>query len=180
MQHKTLLILLIGGIFCFLPPRLAGDGAAVEIRKAHQREVIVACLILEAAGEGGEGMMAVMDVIANRAHRNPEDFFYQAVRPKQFSALNAAKGWPWRDFSAVVAKARRSPVWDIAEVIVDEAFSGNLPQLSNGATHYYASWMSQPPYWAASMEQSAHIGAHVFMRKPGNSRPQQRSLALAR
>ena len=41
-------------------------------------------------------------------------------------------------------------------------YPAKLNDLTNGATHYYAKWLPQPPVWWAKMQQVAAVGRHLF------------------
>ncbi len=58
----------------------------VQIAKYSDAEIVAACLIGEAASEGVQGMVAVMNVVSNRAHKN--DFKTVVLARKQFSVFN--------------------------------------------------------------------------------------------
>jgi len=142
-------------------------GSPYELLRSHQeKQVLAAVLVLEAGGEGQEGMQAVMNVIMNRAGGSAEKFYLEAIRPKQFSVLNSAKGWPWRNFSPTIERARsRGKLWTSALALVEKAQAQNLPDITKGATHYYATSIRQPS-WASEMEETLVLKNHRFLKAP--------------
>lgn len=113
----------------------------------------------EARGEGQKGMQAVGNVIMNRVKAGS---WYGAsikdvvLKPYQFSCWNV--GDPNREKILNATPAQLSSARNIAEQVV----SGQLPDITGGATHYHAK--SVNPYWAASMTKTATIGNHIFYK----------------
>lgn len=127
----------------------------------------------EAASEGGEGMMAVLNVIINRASY-PDTYadmdvlnagysIWHAVtlNPKQFSAFNI--GDPVRqklinlasDFQgSVLNNSILGQAYNLAQMAV----TGSLQDNTGGATNYHATYVN--PGW--SMERIGQIGNHIF------------------
>ena len=140
----------------------AGQTASQDI----QKEVITACLVLEAGVEGNPGMQGVMNVIDNRASGNPNDFYSVVTRSRQFSSLNGVSGGAPENYWPVIAYARSSRRWTDAEMIVERAFARNLPDLTGGATYYYSLGIKSPPKWAQSLQETVRIKHQRFMREP--------------
>ncbi len=130
----------------------------VQIAKYSDAEIVAACLIGEAASEGVQGMVAVMNVVSNRAHKN--DFKTVVLARKQFSVFNG------RSIVDVVHKSKQNPLWPAALMIVDNAKSGHLQDITAGATHYYApkAMGGRTPSWANEMEKTMVLGNHVFLK----------------
>lgn len=130
----------------------------------------------EAASEGAQGLMAVINVIANRT-RDPNQFadqnilastdsVYHAVilKPYQFSVYNSSD--PQR--SKVVQIAQNFDSYMKTNAVLNQAyqlsqmlFLGTLTDNTGGATHYYNPSLANPS-WAASMSFVGQIGNHVF------------------
>jgi len=110
-------------------------------------------------------MQAVMNVIQNRAKGEPGNFYAQTIAPKQFAGFGAARGVVFRDFTPLVAKAKRSSAWPTAKALVDKAFRDELPDITQGATHFYAHNRGMP-VWAKAFKESVIIGNHRFMKEP--------------
>lgn len=126
-----------------------------------ERETIAACLVLEAANQGGFGMRSVMAVIRNRSRARPELFCMTVLRPRQFSALNPlTAGRESRD--ALVGRAARDRMWPVALAIVDEATQQSWHDPTEGATHYTR--VGHRAAWTARLAKTVTIGEHRFYR----------------
>jgi hypothetical protein len=129
----------------------------------------------EAASEGAQGLMAVINVIANRT-RDPNQFadqnilastgsVYHAVILKegQFSVYNASD--PQRPKMIQIAQnfdsyANTNKVLNQAYQLSQMLFLGTLEDNTGGATHYHATYVS--PSWAATIPFVGQIGNHLF------------------
>jgi spore germination cell wall hydrolase CwlJ-like protein len=127
----------------------------------QDRETVATCLVLESASDGEFGMRAVMSVIRNRAHGQPELFVPTVLKPKQFSALNRVTAGR-ESMSAAAAKARRDPMWDTALAIVDEAAGEQWSDPTGGATHYTRT--GERNRWTRALARLTVIGGHSFYR----------------
>jgi len=75
---------------------------------------------------------------------------YRMLLARCEAGLSGAKPWP------------RQALW-----IADGLISGSIEEdRVNGADHYYASWMSAPPKWAAGLTPAAIVGVHRFYNVP--------------
>lgn len=129
----------------------------------------------EAAGEGGEGMLAVLNVIRNRTQYlnefgdtniyNLTSSPYHAVilKPYQFSMYNIRD--PVRNiaerigsnFDAEVnVNQSLSVAYNLAQMLLANAVNDN----TGGATHYHAT--SVTPAWSKTMPVTGQIGRHIF------------------
>lgn len=126
-----------------------------------EREIVAACLILEAANQGDYGMRGVMAVIRNRARGLPELFAQTVLREKQFTALNkltsGRESW-WR----LIRRAQRDRMWDTALQIVDDATLDTWRDPTGGATHYTRT--GERTSWTRSLARTVTIGRHAFYR----------------
>ena len=141
----------------------SGEHFAWLVQPTEQKEVIAACLILEAGGEGVDGMQAVMNVIQNRAGGNPLGYYTQVIARKQFSCMNSLTVSK-RPMTELLAKAKDHKRWQEALRIVDAAAVGVLPDLTGGATHYYATSLKKAPSWATQMQPTLKLKNHYFLR----------------
>jgi spore germination cell wall hydrolase CwlJ-like protein len=128
------------------------------------REFLARLMRAEARGEGPVGWMAVGLVVMRRVEdirwpNTVRGVVMQKLRGAskfQFSCNNP--GDASRPFMLEPAPSKYLAVADlvIARVVVDVTF---------GATHYHADWMT--PWWARSkqMEKTATIGRHVFWKE---------------
>jgi len=130
-----------------------------------ERQIVAACLILEAADQGEIGMTAVANVIANRADGNARKFYREVKRPYAFSSLNRATTGKTgnRGFADHVRRASRDHHWRVALRIVDKLYAGTLQDLTNGATHF--SLKNEYVAWMKDMKLTAVIGDHKFLRR---------------
>ncbi len=126
-----------------------------------ERSIVATCLVLEAAEHGEIGMTAVMSVIVNRAHGHPELFAQVVLRPRHFSSFDSTIHHPDR-LQYLIGKAQMSPVWNIALEIVGRAGSGELDDVTGGATHYVR--RGTHPFWLRRATFLCQIGTHVFYR----------------
>ena len=126
-------------------------------------DVVTACLLLEARGEGAEGMIAVMAVINNRAKGDP--CMYEAVVLKrwQFSAFNSSYGDP-EELARLLTRAKKFRDWELAQGLVALTVSDLIMDPTFGANHYHVASMSEYPYWSDSKKVTATIGNHIFYR----------------
>ncbi|WP_420724035.1 cell wall hydrolase [Hwanghaeella sp. LZ110] len=118
----------------------------------------------EARGEGATGMQAVGNVIMNRALLGGwwgNSIVSVALKPWQFSAWNAND--PNRDVIANLMPGDNQ-TFDLAYEIAGKLIDGDLPDITGGATHYYADTISEPG-WARGANQTAYIGHHKFFNE---------------
>ena len=128
-----------------------------------------ACLMAwrEARGErnagetvpGDIGMRAVLCVAWNRHVAANKSLGSIVTAPWQFSSLTA-KGDP----ELVLWPRQPDAQFEDAMAMIDDIVAGTSPDITNGATHYFAKSMTTPPAWAAQMTQVAEIGNHKFFR----------------
>lgn len=128
------------------------------------------CLALnifnEARSEPIMGQYAVALVTINRAEsRAGRGVCEETFKPKQFSWTTGVKataqGWH-------IPKAMRpdlhNPIeahaWWKAQVIARTALAGRMPDFTQGALHYHATYVK--PTWARAMQPVRRIGKHIF------------------
>lgn len=126
-----------------------------------EREMIAACLVLEAANQGEFGMQGVMAVIRNRARGQPELFAPTVLREKQFSAFNKLTAGR-ETLARTVARARRDPMWWTALSVVNAAVDESWHDPTDGATHYTRT--GENTRWTHSLAKTVTIGGHSFYR----------------
>lgn len=124
--------------------------------------VIARTLWGEARGQGAEGMQAVCNVIQNRAAHPGwwgHDLRSVCLARKQFSCWNA---------DSVECKAMRAneimdTSYPIADSIALSAIAGKLPDITEGADHYYEEdGVTHQPNWAVGKTPTFIVG------KPGH------------
>lgn len=146
----------------------------------------------EAASEGGEGMMAVLNVIRNRA-ANVEVFGdreilnltgspYHAVilKEKQFSMYNLgtisrqiAEDLARNFDSKILSNSILQTAYNLAQMLL----SGQLADNTGGADYYHATYVS--PSWAPKMYKTVQIGRHIFYASSATEIVQPTTAALA-
>ncbi len=127
----------------------------------EERELVAACLILEAASQGDRGMRGVMAVIRNRARGLPELFVPTVLREKQFSALNKLTAGR-ESLYRVLRRAKSDRMWDTAMRIVDDATEDEWHDPTRGATHYTRT--GERTRWTGALAKTVVIGRHAFYR----------------
>lgn len=120
------------------------------------QEIVAACLVLEAGGEVDGGMLAVMNVIQNRAKKKRMTFMEVVLERKQFSCFNSG-------IKLAVIRARVHPKFENALFLVERASQGRLSDITLGADHYYAPKKCSP-IWAKDMVETCVVGRHRFLR----------------
>lgn len=153
-----------------LPPQHTQPSAHVEYAKDEKVKImedgLATVLILEAGGEGQQGMQAVMNVIQNRAKgsKNLVDLMKIVIKPLQFSSLNGTK--TIQDLQVKIEKSRKHPKFNEAKQIVQTALQGKLKDITGGSDHYYASNGANAisePTWGKNLKHTVNIGKHSFM-----------------
>jgi len=115
-----------------------------------EEKVVIDTLILEAAGEGYEGMVAVGEVIRNRAKFFHKGFEAVCLMPKQFSCWNDKQ-------NAENLLKKKSDCYALAQKAWRNSEKSSL---AGGATDYHAACVH--PYWADAYRVVSKIGNHVF------------------
>jgi hypothetical protein len=146
------------------PLRGAPTATVAAIPDADPAQVRVAAQTIwgEARGEGDEGMHAVACVIANRRALR----WYGArtvaevcLAPFQFSCWNA--GDPNRPKLDAVPD-RPDARWPTALKYATQVQNRLIDDITDGATHYYATTLRQAPAWALGHEPCKRIGNQLF------------------
>jgi spore germination cell wall hydrolase CwlJ-like protein len=127
------------------------------------QEILARTLFGEARGEGFYGLMAVANVIINRAKSRitwwGHDVRSVCLAPYQFSCWNESD--PNRSLIMAIT-AGTDPIYNECLTIANAALNGILRDNTNSATSYYARSMPNPPEWAAGKTEVAEVGNHVF------------------
>lgn len=132
-------------------------------------EVLARTLYGEARGEELAGIEAVASVILNRvafAKRRGRywwgnDVKSVCLKPAQFSCWNEAD--PNR--KKLLALNPRDPAYRLCKRIAKRAVAGELPDQTDGATHYHTHAVD--PFWARGHVPVAEIGNHLFYKNIG-------------
>ncbi len=155
--------------------RLTGSGerGGEAALRAHYRELEIDTLARtiwgEARGEGAAGMTAVACVILNRlaraqAQKSGTYWWGSSIvqicrKPWQFSCWNSDDP----NAEKMASVGRDDLYFATALRIARRALAGRLTDVTCGATHYHAAYVS--PSWAKGLAPCARIGAHVFYRE---------------
>ncbi len=137
------------------------DAAAFASLPANER-CLAQAIYFEARGEPLEGRMAVAQVVLNRTRdaRYPGDvcavvFQYQHRRHRcQFSFACDGRSDRPKDRHA----------WESALRLARTLAAGGYRDLTKGATHYHALYVS--PVWSKALAPTRTIGGHRFYREP--------------
>ncbi|GAA0625802.1 cell wall hydrolase [Thalassospira tepidiphila] len=132
-------------------------------------EVLARTLYGEARGEELAGIEAVASVILNRvafAKRRGRywwgnDVKSVCLKPAQFSCWNEAD--PNR--KKLLALSPRDPAYRLCKRIAKCAVVGELPDPTDGATHYHTHAVD--PFWARGHVPVTEIGGHLFYKDIG-------------
>lgn len=151
VQSRKFLLTLALGISAIALP--TSTNAAT-----YGEQVVAAIIMGEARGEGIEGMIAVGEVIWERAKIKRTVPRKIATEPKQFSCLNGTS------IDSLIKKYSKHKEWAQAITVAEAVYNHpwKLPGLTKGATHYNVN----VPYWARGKRPSAVIGNHIFWRMP--------------
>jgi len=122
------------------------------------RELIARTLQAEAGNQGLGGMLAVGSVIKNRMGSG-QSFRDVILAPAQFSAWNKFTGAAGGEQGQDMSKVKPS---EDAYAAADALISGNIADITGGATHYYNPDISNPNWGASAGGDWTKIGSHVF------------------
>lgn len=124
----------------------------------NDRELIARTLQAEAGNQGLGGMLAVGSVIKNRMGSG-QSFRDIILAPAQFSAWNKFTGAAGGEQGQDMSKVKPS---EDAYAAADALISGNIADITGGATHYYNPNISNPAWGASAGGDWTKIGSHVF------------------
>jgi spore germination cell wall hydrolase CwlJ-like protein len=114
--------------------------------------IIAMVIAAEAVGEGPKGMVAVANVIANRARRSGQSAYEEVVKPKQFFGLTAPNRMK-------LLEQCGDYCIELAENIM------TLPDITGGATHYENVNKYGTPNWARRMTLTFEYKHHKFYKE---------------
>jgi spore germination cell wall hydrolase CwlJ-like protein len=105
----------------------------------------------EARGEGVLGLSAVASVVMNRAMATGQDVCDVVYKHKQFSWTHNPK--------PIASNDNLHNIF----VVAGKALSGQLTDVTQGATHYHATHVK--PKWAKAMRKVVIINNHIFYKE---------------
>jgi spore germination cell wall hydrolase CwlJ-like protein len=112
----------------------------------------------ENRNHGIPGLQSVCNVIINRMAAWQESGYQVVTTHEQFSSMTAP-GDPQLGLYPAVA----DPQWREAQVLAREGLAGTLPDITGGATNYYALG-EEEPRWAVGMQPTVIIGSQQFLK----------------
>lgn len=145
---KVLLILATGV--------LALSARATTQSSTYGQRIVAAVLMGEAEGEGEAGMVAVAEVVRNRAVAHGRSPLQVVCQKRAFSCLNG------KTPEQLYQEHCRSPLFKVALRIAKTIYNSpeDLPGTTQGATFY--DHRGATPPWLSEVRQVAIIGQHVF------------------
>jgi len=135
------------------------------IEEQNLAVLMAMCIWGEARGEPWEGKLAVGWVIQNRVDRHSyfgKNHREVILKPYQFSCMN--KGDKNRKKMLYPIKYSTLETWLECFVAGELVLTFKVPDLTHGATHYFADYI-KPPKWAENMQFIKQIGHHRFYRE---------------
>ena len=133
------------------------------------RDLVIRTLLGE-TDRSPEGMISVAHVMKNRADSNAwgdhtiSGLTRALTAPKQFSMWNTDDPKLRALADSVRSISTDDPRYQRAAAIADGVFGGQIPDPTNGATHYHTP--SVNPDWSAGKTPVATIGGHYFYKLP--------------
>jgi N-acetylmuramoyl-L-alanine amidase len=123
-------------------------------------DIAARTLWMEVRGESDEGQRAVAHVLVNRVKTG-----------RWGNTLTSVCLWPYQFSSWNTGDSNRKAMSFITESdpILHKMYSymvaaqGNEPDLTNGATHYYAAWISEP-LWVKGATFCGQFGKQRFYK----------------
>jgi spore germination cell wall hydrolase CwlJ-like protein len=158
--------------------RIFGGERKLPIYTLEERDYLIRTVVFEAGSESDEGKAAVVHVILNRIKSNRWSDTIKGVvtAPWQFE--------PWMTRrKEIKALSATDPRYQDAARIADAVLSGDVPDPTEGATHFLNPDIVRKrrggslPAWAHNGGQS--IGRHTFYAPYHRSATQQASLLFA-
>ena len=138
----------------------------ININDFSDLEIIARTAYGENRGGATEGMQSVLNVIANRAAK--KTWFGHSLRevclkPYQFSC------WLPHDpnYTLLTGELDHDPIFIKATDLAQQSIYGILPDITDGATYYFAKGMKVWPHWAVGHFPCADIQGQYFFNDIG-------------
>lgn len=126
-------------------------------------DCLTAAVYYEARSQSDDGQRAVAQVVLNRVR---DRAFPDSVCGVVYQGAHRASGCQFSFTCDGSMAGRRDPAsWAHAQQIATDALSGTVYAPVGSATFYHANYVQ--PWWAASMDRIATVGAHIFYRWRG-------------
>lgn len=144
MRLRTLILAILINVHSVAP------AIAEPAQLSQDTLVVLQTIILESVGDGFESMVAVGEVIRNRADAFQKSYKEVCLTPHQFSGWNDRRraGEFLEEHSEYLETAYRA--W----------LASAKGHLTKGATDYHT--LSIYPDWAAAYRTVAVVGSHIF------------------
>src|SRR5665213_2213060 len=127
---------------------------ALRVRRTEERFmndqfILALCAWRENRSGQTPGMQSVCNSVANRMKTRGQSAYQVVTARKQYSSMTAP-GDPQLGLYPTEGDAQ----WIEAQALAGEALAGTLPDITGGATSYYAVDIPEIPWWAPSMTLS--------------------------
>ena len=123
------------------------------------------CAWRECRSGGLVGMQSVINVLQNRATKYKTDLYIETTKAKQFTSISPPNNMTAANSEANVWPTEEDTLYPSAEVMINEAINGNLPDITGGAVLYYAQTMNTPPDWDFNeLVHTATIAGQLFFK----------------
>ena len=125
----------------------------------------ITCLALnvyhEARNENMNGMYAVASVVINRVQddRWPNNVCAVIKDGYRKDSHKCQFSWYCDGKSDVPYEDR---AWALAVLVADDVLKGTVDDVSHGATHYHANYVT--PIWAKKLTRTVSYGSHIFYK----------------
>ena len=147
-----------------LPPKILLD--------PKQKHCLALNIYFEAAIESTAGKLAVAQVTLNRVK---SEQYPETICKVVYEGSHFASGHPKRDMCQFSWYCDGKgdipgpgPLWEesqrVAREMVRRHITAQLLDITDGATHYHASWMERYPRWSNERKKMTHIDQHIFYR----------------
>jgi hypothetical protein len=127
------------------------------------RILLARTLQAEAGNQGFDGMIAAGSVISNRMRQSGKPLSDVILADGQFSAWNGVTGYANGEQGQNMNFQPGPEAMEAADAIL----SGQIPDPTGGATHYYADGISDPDWGQRAGGDWTRIGDHLFGKAGG-------------
>jgi N-acetylmuramoyl-L-alanine amidase len=163
---RALLLALLLAACGSIEGRVVEMPQSVVPLKRGDVDVLARTLYGENRSGGVPGMQSVAWVVVNRA-RAPGSQWPATVsgvckQRQQFSCWN-----PTDANAALCSAINESDVsYLLALYAATSVLSGQVPDMTLGATHYHAASMKVLPFWAGKLHRTVQFAGHIFYSEP--------------
>jgi spore germination cell wall hydrolase CwlJ-like protein len=155
MKNRMASMVSLAALLAGTPPNLVWGAPPARLAHTATIDLVAALLIAEAGVDGCQVMLAVAEVVRNRAKARQLSIRQCVVWPRWFSSFNGRTEWGF------VHEHRSNKRWDKAVELARQLVYNQLEtDIVNGATHFDR----QVPSWARGIKPVAKIGRHQFWR----------------